>query len=169
MRTGWMGICLARVYDSATTTTTCTKALITYISVNVPAPNVLAADLFGTYFSRTSRAIKQVLPCASLSLRLSPLPNRASFKIREMDCTWMYARMSDATNVSCQNSIHNFNTRRKHAKPERWFIMIVINGAQTGRLNGCNEINEFPSRTRVPSFPTHTASFVNLIVSWFIQ
>lgn len=78
MGTGWMVIYLARVYDSATTstttattTTTCAKALITYISVKVPALNVLADDLFGTYFSRT-RAIKQILPCASLSLRLTP-------------------------------------------------------------------------------------------------
>jgi hypothetical protein len=46
-----VGICLARVCGSATTTTTtttCAKALLTYISVTVSAPNVLAADVFGT-------------------------------------------------------------------------------------------------------------------------
>jgi hypothetical protein len=80
-----VGICLERVYDSAITT--CARALLTYISVNVPTPNVLEADVFGTYFSRTFRAIKQVLLCSSLSLRLSPLPNLTSFKIRELNST----------------------------------------------------------------------------------
>jgi hypothetical protein len=41
-----VGIHLARVYDSATII--CAKAFITYISVTVPAPNVLATDVFGT-------------------------------------------------------------------------------------------------------------------------
>ena len=41
-----MGIRLARVYDSATII--CAKAFIIYISVTVPAPNVLATDVFGT-------------------------------------------------------------------------------------------------------------------------
>jgi hypothetical protein len=43
-----MGIYLARVYASATSTITCVRTLLTYISVNVPASNVPAADVFGT-------------------------------------------------------------------------------------------------------------------------
>ena len=39
---------LARVADSATTT--CAKALITYIRVTVPAANVLVVYVFGTDF-----------------------------------------------------------------------------------------------------------------------
>ena len=39
-----MGIRLAREYDSAIRA----KALIMYVGLNVPAPNVLAADVFGT-------------------------------------------------------------------------------------------------------------------------
>jgi len=39
-------ICLARVYDSATTI--CAKAFITYNRVIVLTPNALAADVFGT-------------------------------------------------------------------------------------------------------------------------
>lgn len=42
-----LGIRLARVYDSATTLC---KAFITYTSVSMPVPNVLAADVFGTLF-----------------------------------------------------------------------------------------------------------------------
>ena len=41
-----MGILLVRVYYSASAI--CAKAFITYIGVTVPAPNVLAADVFGT-------------------------------------------------------------------------------------------------------------------------
>ena len=41
-----MGILLARVYYSASTI--CARAFITYIRVTVPAPIVLAADVFGT-------------------------------------------------------------------------------------------------------------------------
>ena len=41
-----MGIHLARVYDSATTT--CTKTFTTYIRVNGPAPNVLRIIVFET-------------------------------------------------------------------------------------------------------------------------
>jgi hypothetical protein len=53
-----MGIRLERMYDSETTTFV--KTFITYITA--PAPNVLAADVFGTgVFSLTSRAIKLVL------------------------------------------------------------------------------------------------------------
>lgn len=48
MRPGWVDIWLARVYDSATTST-CAKALLTYISVTVPAPNVLVAGVFGHF------------------------------------------------------------------------------------------------------------------------
>jgi len=39
-------VCLARVYDSATTN--CAKAFITYNRVTVPTTNVLAADVFDT-------------------------------------------------------------------------------------------------------------------------
>lgn len=40
-----IGIGLTKVYDS--TTTICAKEFITYISVAVPVPNVLVADVFG--------------------------------------------------------------------------------------------------------------------------
>jgi hypothetical protein len=49
----------ARIYDSVTTV--CAKAFITYVIVNVPAPNAVVADVFGTGISQTSRAIKQDL------------------------------------------------------------------------------------------------------------
>lgn len=55
-----MGIRLTRVYDPAYTI--CGKAFITCISVTVPAPNYLAADVFGIgIFSLKSRASKHVL------------------------------------------------------------------------------------------------------------
>lgn len=41
-----MFIRLARVYDS--TTSTCSKAFVTFIRVSVPAPNVLEDDIFRT-------------------------------------------------------------------------------------------------------------------------
>jgi hypothetical protein len=41
-----VGIRLARVYDSATTT--CVKTFVTYIKERVRTPNILAADVFGT-------------------------------------------------------------------------------------------------------------------------
>jgi len=41
-----MGIRLERIYDP--TITTCVEKFITYITVTVWAPNVLAADVFGT-------------------------------------------------------------------------------------------------------------------------
>jgi hypothetical protein len=43
---GRVGICLTSVYDSANTTSS--KTLITYIKVTMPAPNVVAADVFET-------------------------------------------------------------------------------------------------------------------------
>jgi hypothetical protein len=45
-REGGVGIRLASVYDSASTTSS--KTLITYIRMAVPAPNVVAADVSGT-------------------------------------------------------------------------------------------------------------------------
>jgi hypothetical protein len=45
MRAGWDCICLTRVYEPANTI--CGKAFITCISVTMPAPNFLAADVFG--------------------------------------------------------------------------------------------------------------------------
>jgi hypothetical protein len=43
---GGVGICLASVYGSANTTSS--KTLITYVRVTMPAPDVVAADVFGT-------------------------------------------------------------------------------------------------------------------------
>jgi len=47
-RQNWVGILLARAYDSATTI--CAKAFITSMRVTVQAPNLLAADEFGLVF-----------------------------------------------------------------------------------------------------------------------
>lgn len=84
-----MRIRLARVCDSGSTT--CAEVFITYIMVNVPAANVLAADVFWTvYFSVTSRAIKQALathPASPFSFVFFPLPRPASFKTWELDCS----------------------------------------------------------------------------------
>ena len=41
-----VAICLVRAYASATTM--CAKVFITDITVTLPAPNVIAADIFGT-------------------------------------------------------------------------------------------------------------------------
>lgn len=41
-----MGICLLKVDNSATTI--CAKTFITHITITVPAPDVLVADVFGT-------------------------------------------------------------------------------------------------------------------------
>jgi hypothetical protein len=41
-----MGIRLAKVYDLATTTSP--EVFFTYITATVPAPNVVADDVFGT-------------------------------------------------------------------------------------------------------------------------
>ena len=68
-------------------TTTCAKAFIMYIRVTVPAPNVIAADVFGTGIFKEISCHKIgtfLLPCASPFRRPSPLPHPASFKIREI-------------------------------------------------------------------------------------
>jgi hypothetical protein len=44
-----VGICLLKSNNSATTI--CAKTFIIHITVTVPAPNVLAADVFGTGIS----------------------------------------------------------------------------------------------------------------------
>jgi hypothetical protein len=91
-----VGICLGRIYDSSTRS--CTKALITSITVTVLPPDVLG---LGWYFftnicHKTGTSPK---PCISLFLPLSPLPHPASFKTRELACSaqvkywgWRYYR-----------------------------------------------------------------------------
>jgi hypothetical protein len=46
MQVAWGGYLLLKVDNSATTV--CAKTFITHITVTVPAPNILAADVFGT-------------------------------------------------------------------------------------------------------------------------
>ena len=73
-----MGICLARVYDSATTV--CARAFITYIRVTVPAPMFwLPVYLILVFFTDIS--------FHKSDTSLSPLPHPMSFKIHELDCT----------------------------------------------------------------------------------
>jgi len=82
-----MGIRLARIYDSPTTT--CAKTLITYIRLAVPAPNVLVANVLGngTTDILCHKRDTSLLSSASLFLHISPLPHPTRFTIREMDST----------------------------------------------------------------------------------
>ena len=82
-----VGIRLARVYNSPTTT--CAKTLITYIRLAVQAPNVLVVNVFGNGITGIlcHKIGPSLLPSASLFLHLSLLPHPTSFKIWEMDST----------------------------------------------------------------------------------
>ena len=85
MRAGWGGHSPGEVYVSAPTV--CAKTFFTYIRVTVPTANVLVADVFGTgsfddiCCQKTCTSLK---PCASLFLRLTPLPHPESRKIKEL-------------------------------------------------------------------------------------
>lgn len=82
-----MGIRLAWVYDSPTTT--CTRTLITYFRLAVPPPNVLVPNVFGNGITDIlyHKIGTSLLSSASLFLLLSPVPHPTSFKIWEMDRT----------------------------------------------------------------------------------
>jgi len=102
-----VGIRLARVCDSVSTI--CAKASITYIRVTVPAPNVLAADVFGTvYFLLTSRAIKQALA----TYRAPPF-SFVSFHF----LTLQVSRHGNWT-VVCFHLVDSKGTEKKHSGPD---------------------------------------------------
>jgi hypothetical protein len=99
---------LARLCDSVSTI--CAKAFITYIRVTEPAPNVLAADVFGTvYFLLTSHAIKQALATYPASCSAPPF-SFASFHF----LTLQVSRHGNWT-VVCFHLVDSKGMEKKHS------------------------------------------------------
>jgi hypothetical protein len=105
-RMQWVFAC-ASVCDSVSTI--CAKASITYIRVTMPAPNVLAADIFWTvYFLLTSRAIKQ-----ALATYPAPPFSFVSFHFLALQVS----RHGNWT-VVCFHLVDSKGTEKKHSGPD---------------------------------------------------